>query len=203
MTPMFSIGNIRLRPLERNDLSLVHELENDEHGTFYARGLPLNFKTMDEIILEYEEDLKKGLRKRFVVETKDGKSTGIASIYENPGPMKRAGIGLFLKKEYWNSGIGKIATLALLEMLFYFSNYDRVEAWSAEYNKRAHRVLIDNGMALEGKLRKALFVTGKYYDWYIFGELKNEYFEKREEILKRILNKYYEEYLGNISSFSP
>jgi len=200
---MFSIGNIKLRPLERTDLTLVHELENDELGTFYARGLPLNFKNMDEIIQEYEEDLKKNLRRRFVVESTDGKQIGIASIYENPGLMKRAGIGLFLKKEYWNSGIGKIATLALMEMLFYFSNYERVEAWSAEYNIRAHKVLMDNGMVLEGKLRKSLFISGRYYDWYIFGELKDEYLSKREAIIKKILNKNYEEYLKNLSFFNP
>jgi len=158
---------------------------------------------MDEIIQEYEEDLKKNLRRRFVVESTDGKQIGIASIYENPGLMKRAGIGLFLKKEYWNSGIGKIATLALMEMLFYFSNYERVEAWSAEYNIRAHKVLMDNGMVLEGKLRKSLFISGRYYDWYIFGELKDEYLSKREAIIKKILNKNYEEYLKNLSFFNP
>ncbi|MGC8663371.1 MAG: GNAT family N-acetyltransferase [Thermoplasmata archaeon] len=200
---MFRIANLRLRPLERNDLTLVHELENDEQGTLYARGLPLNFKTMDEVIQEYEEDMKKNLRRRFTVETADGKAIGVASIYENPGPMKRAGIGLFLKREYWNSGIGKIVTLALMEMLFYFSNYERVEAWSAEFNKRAHKVLMDNGMVLEGKIRKSLFVSGKYYDWYIFGELKNEYLENREKILKKILDKYYDDYIVNISSLAP
>lgn len=200
---MFRIGGIRLRPLERNDLALVHELENDEQGTFYARGMPLNFKTMDEVVQEYEEDLKKNIRRRFVVESEDGKSMGIASVYDNPGTMKRAGIGLFLKKEYWNSGIGKIATLGLLEMLFLFSNYERVEAWSAEYNKRAHKVLMNNGLVLEGRLRKAIYVSGRYYDWYIFGELREEYMEKREGLLKSILDKNYEEYLRSIHFFDP
>lgn len=200
---MFRIGGIRLRPLERNDLALVHELENDEQGTFYARGMPLNFKTMDEVVQEYEEDLKKNIRRRFVVESEDGKSMGIASVYDNPGTIKRAGIGLFLNKEYWNSGIGKIATLGLLEMLFIFSNYERVEAWSAEYNKRAHKVLMDNGLVLEGKLRKAIYVSGRYYDWYIFGELREEYMEKREGLLKGILDKNYEEYLRSIQFFDP
>lgn len=200
---MFRIGGIRLRPLERNDLALVHELENDEQGTFYARGMPLNFKTMDEVVQEYEEDIKKNIRRRFVVEPEDGKSMGIASVYDNPGTIKRAGIGLFLKKEYWNSGIGKIATLGLLEMLFIFSNYERVEAWSAEYNKRAHKVLMANGLVLEGKLRKAIYVSGRYYDWYIFGELREEYMEKREGLLKGILNKNYEEYLRSIQFFDP
>lgn len=200
---MFRIGGIRLRPLERNDLALVHELENDEQGTFYARGMPLNFKTMDEVVQEYEEDLKKNIRRRFVVESEDEKSMGIASVYDNPGTMKRAGIGLFLKKEYWNSGIGKIATLGLLEMLFLFSNYERVEAWSAEYNKRAHKVLMNNGLVLEGRLRKAIYVSGRYYDWYIFGELREEYMEKREGLLKSILDKNYEEYLRSIHFFDP
>jgi len=79
----------------------------------------------------------------------------------------------------------------------------RDRAWSAEYNIRAHKVLIDNGMVLEGKLRKSLFISGRYYDWYIFGELKDEYLSKREAIIKKILNKNYEEYLKNLSFFNP
>lgn len=200
---MFRIGGLLLRPLERADLQLVQELEGDEYGTFYSRGQPINFKTMDEIIQEYEEDIKKSLRKRLVVENSDRIVLGFASIYENPGAMKRAGIGLFLKKDYWNSGAGKVVTLGLLEILFYFLNYERVEAWSAEYNKRAHKVLMDNGMLLEGKVRKALYVMGKYYDWYIFGELKDEYMSKRENILKNVLDKRYDEYIKYISFFRP
>ncbi len=200
---MYEAGKIRLRPLERSDLSLVHELENDQYVTFYSRGIVINFKNMDEIIKEYEEDLK-GNRKRFVVEEIDNrKSVGIASIYDNPGPIKRAGIGLYTKKEYWNSGFGKVATFILLEMLFYFLDYERVEAWSAEYNKRAHKVLMDNGLILEGKVRRGLKVAGKYYDWYLFGILREEYFEKRIDIINKILGEYAKDYLEKLKLFSP
>lgn len=198
---MFSIGEITLRPLERGDLSLVHQLENDFLGTYFSRGMPINFRSMDEVINEYEEDIKKGQRRRLVV-IYNGNEVGIASIYENPGPMKRAGIGLYLKRDYWNSGLGKLATLALLEILFYFQGYERVEAWSASYNKRAHKTLEANGFILEGRLRKSLLVAGNYYDWYIFGILREEYMEKRDEILRRILNEKYNEYIKNMSIFS-
>lgn len=198
---MFTIGGITLRPLEKSDLSLVHELENDFLVTYFSRGMPVNFRSMDEVLNEYEEDLRKGQRRRMVV-IYNGKEAGIASIYENPGPLRRAGIGLYLKREFWNSGIGKVATLALLEILFYFLGYERVEAWSASYNRRAHRTLEANGLVLEGKLRKSLIVAGVYHDWYIYGILKEEYMEKRDEILRKILKDKYEDYIENLSIFS-
>ncbi|MBD6956000.1 MAG: GNAT family N-acetyltransferase [Thermoplasmatales archaeon] len=198
---MFRIADIKFKPLEREDLKLVHELENDFLGTYFSRGMPLTFKSMDEVVNEYEEDIKKGQRRRMVVLYKDDRA-GIASIYENPGPMKRAGIGLYLKRDYWNSGIGKVATLGLLEMLFYFLSYERVEAWSASYNRRAHRTLEENGFILEGKLRKSLMFAGVYYDWYIFGLIRDEYMEKRDEILRKILKERYEEYINSMSIFS-
>ncbi len=200
---MYEAGKIRLRPLERSDLQLVHELENDQFGTFYSRGIVINFKNMDEVIKEYEEDLK-GHRKRFIVEEVENKrSVGIASIYDNPGPLKRAGIGLYTKKEYWNSGFGKVATFILLEILFYFLDYEKVEAWSAEYNKRAHKVLMENGLIVEGRIRRGLKVAGKYYDWLIFGILKEEYFEKRNEIIKKVLRDSGNEYLEKLKTFNP
>ncbi len=195
---MFKIGPVTLRPLEREDLSLVHELENDFLGTYYSRGMPINFRSMEEVVNEFEEDIKKGQRRRLVVVYNE-KNAGIASIYENPGPMKRAGIGLYLKREYWNSGLGKISTLGLLEILFYFLGYERVEAWSASYNKRAHKTLEENGLLLEGKLRNSVMVAGKYYDWYIFGILRQEYMERREERLRKILGDYFEDYVKNVS----
>lgn len=198
---MFRMGEILLRPLERDDLKLVHELENDFLGTYYSRGMPINFKSMDEVIKEFEEDLQRGQRRRLIVVYKE-KNVGISSIYENPGPLKRAGIGLYLKREYWNSGIGKISTLAMLEILFYFLGYERVEAWSASYNERAHKTLIDNGFQLEGRLRKSLLIANSYYDWFIFGILREEYMERRDEILRKILKDKYDDYVKNVSFLS-
>jgi len=45
------------------------------------------------------------------------------------------------EKDCWNKGYGKIVTLGLCELLFFWKNFDRLSTWSIEYNKRAHKTL--------------------------------------------------------------
>jgi RimJ/RimL family protein N-acetyltransferase len=95
----------------------------------------------------------------------------------------------------WEKGFGHQITVALLEMCFNQLNVERCEAWSAEYNQRAHRVLESCGFKKGGVMRQVSFVNGKRWDGYHFDILREEYLSIREDLLKKTLGDKLEDYI--------
>ena len=197
---MFEIGRIRLRPWEKKDLEKVHEWENDFSLMLYSRGKPHNMSSYEEVVEYYEKERKNEKRKHYIVELREnGEAVGTAVIrLEDWSGVRRGNLGTYLDKKYWNKGLGKEITLALLEISFIFMNLDKCEAGSIEFNKRAHKVLEECRFKKTGIMRKGGFVMGKRWDWYYFDILKEEYMEMRGEILTKILRDKKGEYLKNL-----
>jgi len=52
---MFEFGNLRFRPIEKEDLKLLKEWENDFELVMYSRSRPMNFVNMSQLEKQYEE----------------------------------------------------------------------------------------------------------------------------------------------------
>jgi len=217
---MFIIGNIRFRAIEKSDLKLLHEWQNDYKISLLNRAEPLSFVTMEELEQDYDAMVKSKKTTRFILED-IGISTaeelepevendqtvedmgvnepiGLARITVEEGDVRAANIGLYIAYPVkWNKGIGKIVTLGMLEMLFYHRVFEKVNAGSAEFNVRAHKVLEYCGFKREGVHRKGIKLYGKYYSWYQYGILYEEYMPIREDLLQKTLKKDYNTYIQN------
>ena len=195
---MFEFGNLRFRPVEREDLKLLHEWENDFELIMYSRSKPINFVNMTQLEKQYEEWLKDEKHLHFIVELVDSKEAiGIARLrQEEWGRVKTADIGTYIgKKEHWGKGLGRMITVALLEMAFNQLNSERCEAWSVEYNRRAHKALEACGFKRGGKTRQAAYVNGKKWDGFHFDILRDEYMSNRMNLLGKTLGSRMDEYL--------
>ncbi len=195
---MFEFGSLRFRPIEREDLKMLHKWENDFELIMYSRSKPVNFANMAQLEKQYEEWVKDEKELRFIVELLDSKEAiGIARIRrEEWGNVKTADIGTYIgEKELWGQGLGKQITVALLEMSFNQLNAERCEAWSVEYNHRAHKALESCGFKKGGAVRKAAFVNGRKWDGFHFDILREEYLKLRDNLLKRTLGDRLEDYL--------
>lgn len=95
--------------------------------------------------------------------------------------------------------MGKQITAASLEMAFLQLNMERCDAWSVEYNRRAHEVLEACGFKRGGAARQSHFVHGRKWDDYHFDILREEYLKGRKDLLKHILGDKVDEYLAQIS----
>jgi len=187
---VFELGRARLRPMEREDLKAWHEWENDFEVMMYSRSRPLNMVNMAQLEARYDEWAKDENTLHFIVELADSKEAiGIARIeQERWHTVRTAGMGTYIgKKEFWSKGIGKHITLALLEMAFNHLNVERCEAWSVEYNQRAHMVLESCGFKKVGASRQAMLVNGRKWDDYQFDILREEYLTIRMGLLKETL----------------
>lgn len=195
---MFEFGDVRFRPVEKEDLKLLHEWENDFELIMYSRSKPMNFVNMAQLEKQYEEWVKDEKELRFIVELIDSKEAiGIARLRrEDWGNVKTAEIGTYIgKKELWGKGLGQQITVALLEMSFNQFNVERCEAWSVEYNHRAHKALEACGFKKGGVFRHGAFVNGRKWDGFHFDILRGEYLNIRMDLLKQKLGDKLEEYI--------
>jgi RimJ/RimL family protein N-acetyltransferase len=110
--------------------------------------------------------------------------------------VKTGTIGTYIgKKELWGKGYGKQITVAMLEMSFFHLNMERCEAWSVEFNVRAHKTLEACGFKRSGVLRETSFVNNKRWNTYYFDILRDEYLAQRMNLLKSTLGEKFDEYL--------
>jgi RimJ/RimL family protein N-acetyltransferase len=79
------------------------------------------------------------------------------------------------KAENRNKGHGTEATRRLLDVAFKDLNLNRIYLHVFSTNKFAIRMYEKMGFSLEGTLRQAAFINGRYIDILVMGMLKDDY----------------------------
>ena len=195
---MFEFGELRFRALEKDDLKLLHVWENDFETMMMHRGEPLNTVSMSRFEEKYAEWMKDEKNLQFIVENTALKEPiGWAVIHRDmSGGVPTASIGTYIgKKECWEKGFGTKITVALLEMGFMHFGLEECNAWSVEYNIRAHRTLEACGFKKCGAFRDIVFVAGRKWAMFYFELLREEYMNIRMNLLKKTLEDSIQDYL--------
>jgi RimJ/RimL family protein N-acetyltransferase len=195
---MFEFAGLRFRPLEKEDLKLLHVWENDSELMMYSRSQPLNMATMAQLEERFAEWTKNEKNLLFIVENMgSNEPIGFASIRREVwGEVPGADVGTYIgKKELWEKGFGKKITVALLEMSFMHLGLEHCQAWSVEYNARAHRALESCGFKKGGVVRNTVYVAGRKWGSFHFDILQEEYMNIRMNLLKNVLRDEVDGYL--------
>ena len=195
---MFEFAGLRFRPLEKEDLKLLHVWENDSELMMYNRQEPLNMVTMAQLEERFAEWTKNEKDLLFIVENMgSNEPIGFASIRREVwGNVPGADVGTYIgKKELWEKGFGKKITVALLEMSFMHLGLEHCQAWSVEYNARAHRALESCGFKKGGVVRNTVYVAGRKWGSFHFDILQEEYMNIRMNLLKNVLRDEVDGYL--------
>lgn len=169
---------VHLRGIERDDLKLLHQLENDEEVMGWARFRPDHAVSMDELEKRYEDELKGNspTRRTFaIVYRKTGEVAGWCSIRWWRPFVTSAEIGLALAKEQRGKGIGTEVTGLLTELAFDQYNMHKVELFTRADNRAMIRSAEKNGFKVEGRLRETLYFDGKFHDGVQMGVLRGEF----------------------------
>lgn len=200
---MFEFGDLYLRPIEREDIKIIHEWENDSELMMLSRTRAIHFASMVQLEKQYEDWIKEsGTLRQLVALNATREAIGISRITkEDWGNVPGADIGMYISdKENWTRGFGKQVTVALLEICFNQLNVERCEAWIVEYNERAHKVLEACGFKKGGIARKNVFVNGKRWDTFHYDLLREEYVGLRNKLIKDTLGPRSDLYLERTSS---
>jgi len=173
-------NNVRLRVLEKEDLLLFAEWNNDpEFGGEYE---PLEQSSYAEV-----EKWSNGLsseEKWFMIEKRDGSKIGqILCLPKGP----HYSIGYRIVPDERNKGYCTEAIKIMVDYLFLSKDIVRIESESSPENTASIAVLEKAGFVKEGLIRKSVFVKGKWRDGVLYSILWEEW--KEPKILTRTSSK--------------
>ena len=164
--------NVNLRIVEKEDLSLVAEWENNLD--FIGECNPLRQLSKGEIEKNYD---KLGSEEKwFLIEKKDGSKIGFIEHISVRGYWE---IGYVLIPSERGKGYCTEAVQLMVDYLFLSKDTVRIQAGTHVDNIASQRILERTGFKREGLMRKEMFVWGKWTDGYLYSILREEWKESR------------------------
>lgn len=168
-----------LRPLEPEDIPVLYRWTNDQEVNLWSSGAwPLNTMKSEEQIEERVFSPSSD-EHRYMILNENQEPIGTLGFREVNFSARSAAIFIVLgEKEYWGKGYGTDALQVLIEFLFYQWNFHRLSLDTWDGNIRAIKAYEKLGFKVEGRLRQARFVIGKYQDAIVMGLLRDEFVPK-------------------------
>jgi RimJ/RimL family protein N-acetyltransferase len=128
-----------------------------------------------------EEWLRGSMRTGFhalplAIDTLDGVHIGNIDLRDIQPENRTGEIGVMIgDKRYWGRGYGSDAVRTLTRFAFQMMNLQRVHLRTYEYNERAQAAFKKAGFVEEGRLRRHLYMEGRYWDVILMGCLREEF----------------------------
>jgi len=188
--PNLTAEDLKLRPFEPGDAPWVQQLAGDRAVAATTLSIPHPYEDglAEEWIAGHESSYLAGRQANFAVVLKE-KDLLIGAIgLEIEIEHKRAHLGYWIGKPYWNNGYCTQAGHALLKFGFAKLNLNRIYAAHFTKNPASGRVMQKIGMKHEGTLRQHVRRWSSFIDLELYAILKTEW-EKTviDEINKRML----------------
>ena len=168
-----------LRPLEREDLRFVHELDNNETVMHYWFEEP--YEAFVELADLYDRHIHDQSERRFVAETA-GERVGLVELVEINHIHRRAEFQIIIAPAHQGKGYATAATRLAMDYAFTVLNLYKLYLIVDCANERAVKVYAKLGFTEEGRLREEFFVDGEYRDVLRMAIFQPEYLRRRKEL---------------------
>ena len=158
-----------LRPLLESDIPLLLKWINDpEIRQFVSRIFPAT----ENEERGWLERLHRSSEKEVVlmIETLRGVPIGTMGIHRINWVNRVGTTGAMIgEKSFWGKGYGTDAKMILLDYAFNKLNLRKIVSRVFAYNKRSLAYSLHCGYRIEGRLSRAHFNNGRYWDEYVLG----------------------------------
>lgn len=168
-----------LRPLEREDLRFVHELDNNETVMHYWFEEP--YEAFVELADLYDRHIHDQSERRFIAETA-GERVGLVELVEINHIHRRAEFQIIIAPAHQGKGYATAATRLAMDYAFTVLNLYKLYLIVDCANERAVKVYAKLGFTEEGRLREEFFVDGEYRDVLRMAMFQPEYLRRRKEL---------------------
>jgi diamine N-acetyltransferase len=152
---------VRLRPLEREDLEFVHKLNNNAKIMSYWFEEP--YEAFVELQDLYDKHIHDQGERRFILE-KEEEMIGLVEIVEIDYIHRRAEFQIIIHPKYQNHGYAIDATRLAMDYAFFVLNMHKLYLIVDSTNEKAIHVYKKVGFLEEGEFRDEFFVDGTYHN---------------------------------------
>ncbi|MCW0503936.1 spermidine acetyltransferase [Aeromonas piscicola] len=150
---------LSLRPLEREDLKFVHQLNNNASIMRYWFEEP--YEAYMELAQLYDKHIHDQHERRFILEVA-GTQVGLVELVDIRSIHRRAEFQIIIAPAYQGLGYAKTATLKGMKYAFNVLNLHKLYLIVDRDNAKAIHVYQGLGFAPEGELKEEFFIDGKY-----------------------------------------
>ncbi|ACQ67426.1 spermidine acetyltransferase [Candidatus Williamhamiltonella defendens] len=161
---MCSITDIRLRPLERDDLYFVHQLDNNASVMRYWFEEP--YEAFMELSDLYDKHIHDQTERRFIIENNKAENNrikvGLVGLLEINHLHRRAEFFIVIDPAYEGKSFATIATKLVMKHAFSVLNLYKLYLIVDKDNQKAIHIYEKLGFKKEGELKEEFFVDGEY-----------------------------------------
>jgi len=159
MSAMPSEKEITLRPLEREDLRFVHQLDNNANVMRYWFEEP--YEAFVELSDLYDKHIHDQSERRFVVEYERDKA-GLVELVEINHIHRRAEFQIIIAPSHQGKGLASKAVKMAMEYAFSVLNLYKLYLIVDKENQKAIHIYSKLGFEIEGELIHEFFINGEY-----------------------------------------
>lgn len=162
---------MKIRPLERNDLPFIHQLDN--HKQTMALWFEEPYESIDELTSLYDKHIHDNTERRFVIDL-DGDFAGVIELVEIDYIHRTTEIQIIVRKKYQGQGLAKKAIREGLDYAFNMLNMHKVYLYVDVDNQVGIHIYEGVGFVKEGLMRQQFYANGRYHDSLFMGIFKDE-----------------------------
>ncbi|SFM86232.1 diamine N-acetyltransferase [Izhakiella capsodis] len=177
MSAQMTDANIMLRPLEREDLTFVHHLDNNASVMRYWFEEP--YEAFVELSDLYDKHIHDQSERRFVLEH-DGDKAGLVELVEINHIHRRAEFQIIIAPEHQGKGLASRAVKLAMDYGFSVLNLYKLYLIVDKENAKAIHIYTKLGFEIEGELRHEFFINGEYRNTIRMCIFQDSYMEKHK-----------------------
>ena len=152
-------NGVQLRPLEREDLRFVHQLDNNASVMRYWFEEP--YEAFVELEDLYNKHIHDQSERRFVVEYQ-GDKAGLVELVEINHIHRRAEFQIIIAPSHQGKGLASKAVRLAMEYGFSVLNLYKLYLIVDKENEKAIHIYRKLGFEIEGELIHEFFINGEY-----------------------------------------
>ncbi|MEH3144928.1 MAG: spermidine N1-acetyltransferase [Methylobacterium frigidaeris] len=168
---------IKLRPLEREDLLFVHQLNNNDSIMRY--WFEEAYESFAELAQLYERNIHNQTERRFIIASPSDERVGLVELVEINHLHRSCEFQIAVHPAHQGRGYANRATRIAIDYAFSVLNIHKLYLHVDKDNQRAVGIYESCGFETEGILRDEFFVNGKYRDAVRMCLFQPEYLARR------------------------
>jgi RimJ/RimL family protein N-acetyltransferase len=180
--PKLTGKRLVLRRLKLSDAEDIYQNINSRDIVKWLSNIPYPYSMDDAVRFirkeHYRLEKEKSHTFGITLKQKD-RVIGVISLFNMDYKNRKAEIGYWLGKRYWNQGVMREAVKLILHFGFKVIKLHRIYAGLFERNTASKKVLEKSGFKLEGKLKESRFRGRKWHDELRYGILCSEYKQEK------------------------
>jgi diamine N-acetyltransferase len=172
-------NTIKLRAIERSDLDLIYEWENDTSIWVVSNTIaPFSKYILQQYIDNSYKDIYEAKQLRLMIDLKTGtavnKTIGTIDLFDFDPHHSRAGVGILIAEEIdRNKGFAHEALQLLINYSFEVLNLNQLYCNITTENQKSLNLFTDLGFVISGEKKLWVRIPGGWLNEYFLQKLKN------------------------------